>query len=76
MYIYMCTILAYLRDSLTYKRQVAIHMMDYVDAATTNVLSPDILPVEDLTKMLRHIESELPLAMHLHISSDNPLHFY
>ena len=42
MYIYMCTILAYLRDSLTYMRQVAIHTMDYVDVATTNILSPDI----------------------------------
>ena len=28
MYIYICPILAYLRDSLTYMRQVAIHMMD------------------------------------------------
>ena len=28
MNIYMCTILAYLRDSLTYMRQVGIHMMD------------------------------------------------
>ena len=37
MYIYMCTMLAYLRDSLTYMRQAAIHMMDYVDAATTDV---------------------------------------
>ena len=50
MYMYMCTIPAYLRDSLTYMRQVAIHMMDYVDVATTNVLSRDILPVEDLKK--------------------------
>ena len=48
MYIYMHTILAYLRDSLTYMRQVGIHTVDNVDAATTNVLSPDILPVEDL----------------------------
>ena len=52
MYIYMCTILAYLRGCLTYMRQVAIHMMDYVDAATTNVFSPDILPLEDLRNML------------------------
>ena len=52
MCIYMCTILAYLRGSLTYMRQVAIHMMNYVDAATTNVLSPDILPVADLRNML------------------------
>ena len=71
----MGTILVYLRDSVTYMRQVATHMMEYVDAATTNVLSPDILPVEDLRNMLRHIESELPSMMHLHISSDNTLHF-
>ena len=74
-YIYMHTILACLRDSLTYMRQVAIHTMDYVDAATTYVLSPDTLPVEDLRNMLRHIESELPSTMHLPISSDNTLHF-
>ena len=71
----MCTILAHLRDSLTYIRQVAIHTMDYVDAATTNILSPDILPVEDLRNILRHIESELHSTMHLPISLDDTLHF-
>ena len=76
MYIYMHTILAYMRDPFTYMRQVAIHMMDYVDAATTNVLLPDILPVEDLRNMLRHMESELPSMMHLPISLDKALHFY
>ena len=30
MYTYMQTILAYLRDSLTYMWQVVIHMMDYI----------------------------------------------
>ena len=50
--------------------------MDYVDAATTNVLTPGILPVEDLRNMLRHIESELPSTMHLPNSSDNTLHCY
>ena len=50
--------------------------MDYGDAVTTNVLSPDTLPVGDLRNMLRHIESELPSTMHLPISSDNTLHFY
>ena len=69
MYIYMHTILAYLRDSLTYMRQFAVHTMDYVDAAITNVLSPDILPVADLTKMLKHIESELT-------SNNAPAHFF
>ena len=38
MYIYMHTIISYHRDSLNYMRKVAIHMMDYVDAATTTVL--------------------------------------
>ena len=76
MNIYVCTILAYLRDSLTYMRHVTIHTMEYVGAATTNVLSPDKLPVEDMRSMLRHIESELPSTMHLPISSDDTLHFY
>ena len=47
MYICMHTILAYLRDSLTYMRHIALHTIDYVDAATTNTLPPDNLPVED-----------------------------
>ena len=76
MYIFMCTILGYVRDSLTYMRQVAIHTMDYVDAATTNIFSPDILSVEDLRNKLRHKESELPSTMHLPISSNDILHFY
>ena len=76
MSIYMCTILAYFRDSLAYMRQVAIHTMDYADAATTNILSPDILTVENLRNMLGHIESELPSVMHLPIFLDDTLHFY
>ena len=76
MYIYMHTILAYLRDFLSSMRQVAIHMMDCVDAATTNILSPDILPVNDLRNMLEHIVSEIPARLHLPISSDENLHFY
>ena len=76
MYIYMSTILAYLRDFLTYMRQGAIHTMDCVDAAITNILSSDKLPVEDLRSMLRQIESELPSTMHLHISLDDMHHFY
>ena len=70
----MCTILAYPRDSVTYMGHVAIHTMNHVDAATTNVLSPDILLVEDLGNMLKHTESELPSTMHLPISLDNTLH--
>ena len=76
MYIYMHTILAYLKDTLTYMRQGDIHTIDHVYAATTNILSPDILPVEDLRSMLRHIEYELPSTIHLPISLDDTLHFY
>ena len=47
--------------------------MDYIDAATTGILLPHVLPVEDLRKMLSHIEEALPLTMHLPISSDNAL---
>ena len=50
--------------------------MDYVDAAMANILSPDILPVEELRTMLRHMESQLPSIMHLPISLDNTLYFY
>ena len=50
--------------------------MDYIDAATTGILSPHVLPVEDLRKMLWHIEKTLPLTMHLPVSSEDTLHFY
>ena len=56
-YTYAHTILAYLMDCLTYMRQVATHTMDYVDAVMTNILSPDIFPVEELETMLRHMEA-------------------
>ena len=56
-------------------REVTIHTMDYIDAATTGILSPHVLPVEDLRKMQLHIEETLPLTMHLPISSEDALHF-
>ena len=48
-------------------RQVATHTMDHIDAAMTHILSPDILPVEELRYMLRHIELQLSPIMHLPI---------
>ena len=57
-------------------REVTICTMDYVDAATTGILSPHVLPVEDLRKMLLHIEETPPLTIHLSISSEDALHFY
>ena len=74
--LHICSILANLRDSLYHMRQVTMHVMDYIDAATTGILSPYIFPVEDLQKMLIHIEEELPSTMDLPVSSDSTLHFY
>ena len=50
--------------------------MDYIDAATSGTLSPHILPIMDLQKMLIHIEETLSPMLHLPVSSDNTLHFY
>ena len=50
--------------------------MDYIDAATSGILSLHILPVMDLQKMLLHIEETLPSMLHLTVSSDDTLHFY
>ena len=69
-------ILAHLRDSQYYMRQIAMHAMDYIDAATTGILSPHILPVEDLREILMCIEAELPSTMHLPVSWDDTFHFY
>ena len=40
-------------------------LMDYIDAATTGILSPHACPVEDLQEMLIHTQAELPSTMHL-----------
>ena len=67
------SILAKLTDSLYYMRQIAMHVMDYIDTTTTGILSPHVLPVEDLREMLMHIEAELPSMMHLPASLDDTL---
>ena len=74
--LHICFILANLRDSLYYMRQVAMCRIDYIEATTTGILSPHVLPVEDLQKMLTHIEEALPSTMHLPVSSEDTLHFY
>ena len=50
--------------------------MDYIDAATSGTLSPTILAVVDLWKMLSHIADALVPMLHLPVSSDDTLHFY
>ena len=53
-----------------------MHAIGYIDAANTSILSPHVLPVEDLREMLMHIKVELPSTIHLPVSLDDTLHFY
>ena len=53
-----------------------MHKKDYIDVGTTGILSPHVLPVEDLSIMLLHIEEALPLTMHLPVSSKDTLYFF
>ena len=55
---------------------VSTHTMDYINVATSGTLSPHILPVMDLQKMLLHISDTLPPTLHLPVSPDDTLHFY
>ena len=55
---------------------VSTHTMDYIDAATSGTLSPHILPVIDLQRMLQYIADTLPPTLHLPISPEDTLHFY
>ena len=57
-------------------RDIGTHTMGYVDAATTGILSPHVLPIEDLRKILLHIEETLPSTTHLPVSSEDTVHFY
>ena len=74
--LYIRSVLANLRDSLSYIIKVSTHTMDYIDTATTGTLSPHILPLMDLKKMLSHIEETLPPTLHLPVSSEDTLDFY
>ena len=49
------SVLPNLQDSLSYIRAVSLHIMDYVDAAMTGILSPHILLITDLKQMLSHL---------------------
>ena len=50
--------------------------MEYIDGATSGTLSPHVLPVIDLQRMLRHIADTLPPTQHLPISPEDTLQFY
>ena len=72
----MRSILTNLWDLLHYIRTVSTHAMDYVDAATSGMLSPHTLPMLDLQMMLTHIQDALPSTLHLPISPVDKLHIY
>ena len=69
-------VFANLHDSLNYIWMVSAHTMDYINTATSGPLSPHILPVLDLWKILSHIADALPPMLHLPVSPYDILHFY
>ena len=76
MILHIRSVFANLHDSLNYVQTVSTHTMEYIDAATSGTLSPHVLPVIDLQKMLQHIADTLPPTLHLSISPEDTLHFY
>ena len=70
------SVFANLQDYLHYLQTVSTHTMEYINAATSGILSPHVLPVADLQKMLQHIADTLPLTLHLPISPEDTLHLY
>ena len=75
MILHIRSVFTNLRDSLHYLCTVSTHTMDYIDATTSSILSPHVLPVTDLQKMLQHIADTLPPTLHLPISPEDTLHF-
>ena len=70
------SVFANLHDSLNYIQMVSAHTMDYIDAATSGTLSPHVLLVIDLQRMLSHIADALSHMLHLPVLPDDALHFY
>ena len=69
------SVFANLHNSLDYIQTVSTHTMDCINAATSGTLSPHVLPIMDLQKMLLHISDTLPPTLHLPVSPDDTLHF-
>ena len=70
------SVFANLHDSLNYIQTVSTHTMEYINTATSGTLSPHVLPVIDLQRMLQHTADTLPPTLHLPISPEDTLHFY
>ena len=76
MILHIRSVFANLCDSIHYLCTLSTHTKDYINAATSGILSPHVLPVADLQKMLQHIADTLPPTLHLPISPLDTLHFY
>ena len=76
MILHIRSVFANLQDSMHYLCTLSTHTMDYIDNATSGILSPHVLPVVDLQKMLQHIADTLPPTLHLPISPVDTLHCY
>ena len=76
MILHIRSVFTNLCDSIHYLRSLSTHTKDYINAATSGILSPHVLPVADLQKMLQHIADTLPPTSHLPISPLDTLHFY
>ena len=76
MILHIRSVFANLCDSIHYLQSLSTHTKDYIDAATSGILSTHILPIADLQKMLQHIADNLPPTLHLPISPLDTLHFY
>ena len=74
--VHIRSVFANLCDSLKYIQMVSTHTIEYIDAATSGTLSPHVLPVIGLQRMLQQIADTLPLTLHLPISPEDTLHFY
>ena len=76
MILHIRSVFANLHDSLNYIQMVSTHTMEYIHAATSGTLSPHVLPVTDLQRILQHIADTLTPTLHLPISPEDTLHFY
>ena len=76
MILHIRSVFANLQDSLHYLQTVSAHTMEYINATTSGILSPHVLPVADLQKMFQLIADTLSPTLHLPISPEDTLHFY
>ena len=76
MILHIRSVFANFQDSLHCIQMVSTHTMEYINADISGTLSPHVLPIIDLWKMLQHIADTLPPMLHLPISPEDTLHFY